>query len=210
MLFRSQMIRKNKHNGATATYYLLELRNFRRKRDLETKFKMEYLPNNIQEVNEECEDDKDYSLESSFSFTKSSFYKEKNIFMPRRKTLVTPSEQTELILDKKQENICIKNNAITDRLKAQKMKLTNFILSKNNAISRNVKTTQTTTKPNNGSITPWNKSTKNINMSYNVKKFAALTKGKSLKKGNCLNNCNFQIINRFKCSKRNQRKNNKF
>ena len=75
------MIKANKHNKTTVTYYLLKTRSLDRIRDLQARFQIraqdKILIDNEDKSTDSVTGDDLKELNESFSFNKSSFYKYK-------------------------------------------------------------------------------------------------------------------------------------
>eukprot|EP00826_Nyctotherus_ovalis_P042495 TRINITY_DN4377_c0_g2_i1.p1 TRINITY_DN4377_c0_g2~~TRINITY_DN4377_c0_g2_i1.p1 ORF type:complete len:452 (+),score=97.51 TRINITY_DN4377_c0_g2_i1:510-1865(+) len=88
------MVRMNKHNRATVTYYLLKTRAANRLRDIQKKLSVSPLSREIVTTEDSLESESEKSLlEESFSFTKSSFYAHKNESLFSKKRWTVSSRQ---------------------------------------------------------------------------------------------------------------------
>jgi serine/threonine protein kinase len=90
------MIRMNKHNRITVTYYLLKTRALNRLRDTQRKLAVCPPGKDVVTIEEDSlnsESETSSQLEESFSFTKSSFYAQKNESLLNRKRWTVSSRQ---------------------------------------------------------------------------------------------------------------------
>ena len=94
-----KLLKYNKHNGATVTYYLLHYRNLNRMRDMKDLLKVEMLnKENESSFSSEGSSIEESSLEKSFSFTQSQFYiqKKDEIIKNKRAKITLPNAATKL------------------------------------------------------------------------------------------------------------------
>jgi len=144
------MIRMNRHNRTTVTYYLLKARAVNRIKDIQKKLAVCPLGKDIVTTEEDSlnsESETSSQLEESFSFTKSSFYAHKNESLFNRKRWTTSSRQNSarianspLGINKKKVTIKSGNLLIKDdksKIPRITLKITNGRITKEKPLSGN-------------------------------------------------------------------------